>query len=130
MTTGDGCAFCSIETECILYQDAHCYAIRDGFPISPGHTLIISKRHIKSFFETSVEERDGLLKLIDKMKSQIDAELKPDAYNLGINDGTAAGQTIPHLHIHLIPRYHGDVADPRGGVRWVIPEKAVYWTSE
>jgi diadenosine tetraphosphate (Ap4A) HIT family hydrolase len=102
--------------------------IRDGFPISPGHTLIIPKRHVGSFFELEADERAELLALLDKAKAVADKEFNPQGYNIGINEGAAAGQTVPHLHIHLIPRYQGDRADPRGGVRWIIPEKADYWT--
>jgi diadenosine tetraphosphate (Ap4A) HIT family hydrolase len=71
-----------------------------------------------------------MLKLLDEVKAALDKELKPDGYNIGINGGAAAGQTVMHLHIHLIPRYAGDRADPRGGVRWIIPEKAAYWSKE
>ena len=102
-------------------------AIRDGFPISPGHTLIIPNRHIASFFELDGGERTQLLALLDRAKGVLDAEFKPHGYNIGINDGPAAGQTVPHLHMHLIPRYKGDQEDARGGVRWIIPEKAKYW---
>ena len=102
-------------------------AIRDEFPVSLGHMLIITKRHIASFFEATTSERLAMFDLMDKAKSTIDAEFQPAAYNVGINDGTAAGQTVPHLHIHLIPRYTGDKADARGGVRWIFPEKAKYW---
>jgi diadenosine tetraphosphate (Ap4A) HIT family hydrolase len=102
--------------------------IRDAFPISPGHTLIIPKRHVGSFFELEADERAELLALLDKAKAVTDKEFSPQGYNIGINDGAAAGQTVPHLHIHLIPRYQGDRPDPRGGVRWIIPEKADYWT--
>jgi diadenosine tetraphosphate (Ap4A) HIT family hydrolase len=76
----------------------------------------------------STEERRGLLLLLDRAKADLDEMFDPDGYNVGINDGAAAGQTVPHLHIHLIPRYQGDSEDPRGGVRWIIPEKADYWT--
>ncbi len=92
-----------------------------------GHTLVIPRRHIGSFFETTAAERASLLQLIDQAKAIIDAGFHPDAVNIGINDGRAAGQTVPHLHIHLIPRYAGDSPDPRGGVRWVLPGKAKYW---
>lgn len=102
--------------------------VRDAYPVSPGHTLIIPKRHVGSFFELSGDERSELLALLDAAKSNLEQEFKPQAYNIGINDGAAAGQTIPHLHIHLIPRYEGDRPDPRGGVRWIIPEKADYWS--
>lgn len=106
----------------------HALWIRDGFPISPGHSLVIPRRHIGSFFETTDEERQSLLALLDEAKQAAVTEFNPDGCNIGINDGAAAGQTVPHLHIHLIPRYTGDLADPRGGVRWVIPEKADYWS--
>lgn len=102
--------------------------IRDGFPISPGHTLIIPKRHIGSFFELTADEQAELMALLGSAKIVLDKDHSPNGYNIGINDGPAAGQTVPHLHIHLIPRYKGDRADPRGGVRWIIPEKADYWS--
>ena len=102
-------------------------AIRDEFPVSPGHTLIIPKRHVVTFFDTTTEERFAIFELMDKAKLALDAELHPAAYNIGVNDGAAAGQTIPHLHIHLIPRFAGDGDDPRGGVRWIFTEKAKYW---
>ena len=103
-------------------------AIRDAYPVSPGHTLIIPKRHVASLFDTTCEERLSMFELVDKAKHALDAELQPAAYNIGVNDGTAAGQTIFHLHVHLIPRYTDDDDDPRGGVRWIFPEKAKYWT--
>jgi diadenosine tetraphosphate (Ap4A) HIT family hydrolase len=102
-------------------------AVRDSFPVSPGHTLVIPRRHIGSFFELWAEERAAMLALLDSAKAGVEAEFHPDGYNIGINDGSAAGQTVPHLHIHLIPRYAGDTPDPRGGVRWVLPAKAKYW---
>ena len=123
------CPFCQIAPERIVAQNEHAFAIRDAFPVSPGHTLIIPKRHIASFFETTPAEKIALLALVDVVGARHAVPLHnaPDAYNIGINDGPAAGQTVPHLHIHLIPRYKGDVEDPRGGVRWVVPEKARYW---
>lgn len=108
-------------------SNALAMGIRDAYPISPGHTLIIPRRHTGSFFSLSPEERDAVLALLDEARDSIDAIFKPDGYNIGINDGKAAGQTVPHLHVHLIPRYLGDQADPRGGVRWIFPEKAKYW---
>lgn len=124
------CPFCSLPTSRIVDENLHGWVIRDGFPISPGHTLIIPKRHVGSFFELEPSERDALLSLIDAAKRDLDTEFKPDGFNIGINDGPAAGQTVPHLHIHLIPRYLGDRQDPRGGVRWIIPEKADYWSAQ
>jgi len=121
------CPFCSLPKERIFLSNEFGYAIRDGFPVSNGHTLIIPKRHIPSWFETTDEERQELLKLLSLAKDSLDCELSPDGFNIGINDGPTAGQTVPHLHIHLIPRYQNDQEDPRGGVRWVIPSKAKYW---
>ncbi len=122
------CPFCTLSPDLIIFRNANGMAIRDGFPISPGHTLIIPVCHVESFFQLTPEERIDLLALLDKSKAKLDKECKPQGYNIGINDGAAAGQTVPHLHIHLIPRYNGDRQDPRGGVRWIIPEKADYWS--
>jgi diadenosine tetraphosphate (Ap4A) HIT family hydrolase len=102
--------------------------IRDAFPVSPGHSLVVLKRHVASYFEVTHEERLALMELLDQARAAAEHEFHPDGYNVGINDGPAAGQTVPHLHVHLVPRFMGDVADPRGGVRWVIPEKADYWS--
>ena len=122
------CPFCALPLERIVFSNLHCLVIRDAFPVSPGHTLVIPRRHVGSFFEIENTERDALMALLDEAKRRLDKEFKPAGYNIGINDGPAAGQTVPHLHIHLIPRYEADRADPRGGVRWIIPEKADYWT--
>lgn len=105
-----------------------CRVIRDNFPVSEGHTLVIPKRHFASFFDCSEEERAALMDALDVAKRDLDRSLKPDGYNIGINDGPPAGQTIQHLHVHLIPRYIGDQSDPRGGVRWIFPDKARYWS--
>lgn len=126
------CPFCTLPPERIVLQNSHAIAIRDAYPVSPGHTLVIPKRHIASFFETTAEEKQDLFDLVDKgvralLQSQKESDPFIEGWNIGINDGATAGQTVPHLHIHLIPRYQGDVADPRGGVRWVIPDKARYW---
>lgn len=122
------CPFCALPVERIIDANEIGLVIRDGFPVSSGHTLIIPRRHVSSFFEITEDDRVGLMALVATAKAKLDKEFHPAAYNLGINDGVAAGQTVPHLHIHLIPRYAGDQTDPRGGVRWVIPEKADYWT--
>ena len=122
------CPFCTLPPERIVTANESGWVVRDGYPVSNGHTLVIPRRHIGSFFELAAAERQQLLELLDLARAELDAELSPQGYNIGINDGPAAGQTVPHLHIHLIPRYTGDMADPRGGVRWVIPDKAKYWT--
>lgn len=123
------CPFCDLAPDRILAETVHTVTFRDGFPVSPGHTLIIPKRHVASFFDTTEEERGQLLGAIEQAKRELDGELAPDGYNIGINGGEAAGQTVMHLHLHLIPRFEGDCDDPRGGVRWIIPEKANYWNS-
>ena len=123
------CPFCTLPGSRIIDSNPFGLVIRDGYPISPGHTLVIPKRHVGSFFELNPEEASDLMSLLRRAKTVLEMEFKPEGYNIGINDGAAAGQTVPHLHIHLIPRYIGDSADPRGGVRWIIPEKADYWSS-
>jgi diadenosine tetraphosphate (Ap4A) HIT family hydrolase len=120
------CLFCNMPEARIILRDTLAYVVRDSFPVSPGHTLIILNRHVATFFETTDEERVSLFKLMDQAKRMLDAELRPDGYNIGVNDGAAAGQTIPHLHWHLMPRYKGDSSDARGGVRWIFPDKAKY----
>ena len=128
MRTESPCPFCCIDKTRIEVENEHAFWIRDGFPVSPGHSLIIPKQHLGSFFDATADEHAALLGLLSQAKATLATELHPDGYNIGINDGAAAGQTVPHLHIHLIPRFNGDIADPRGGVRWVIPEKADYWS--
>lgn len=124
-----GCPFCSIDESKITLANNHAIAIYDGYPVSPGHSLIIPKRHLAGFFEATKEEQLALLDLINEMQKILKAERNPDGFNIGINVGEAAGQTVMHLHIHLIPRFAGDQPDPRGGVRWIFPEKADYWTN-
>jgi diadenosine tetraphosphate (Ap4A) HIT family hydrolase len=121
------CPFCSLPPERIVATNSAGWTVRDAYPVSPGHTLIISRRHVGSFFELSEQEGTGMLSLLDEAKAQLQGSHGPQGYNIGINDGPAAGQTVSHLHIHLIPRYAGDVPDARGGVRWVIADKAKYW---
>ena len=121
------CPFCTLPPERIIDSNDLALVIRDGYPVSPGHTLVIPKRHNGSWFEFTPEEQSAMLNLLERAKAALEEEVKPDGYNIGINDGPTAGQTVPHLHVHLIPRYKGDLEDPRGGVRWIIPGKAKYW---
>ena len=102
------------------------FAIRDGFPVTEGHSLVIPKRVVATWFEATREEQRAILDLVEEVKRQLDDELHPDGYNVGFNHGEAAGQTVMHLHVHVIPRYRGDMDDPRGGVRHVIPWKGNY----
>jgi diadenosine tetraphosphate (Ap4A) HIT family hydrolase len=128
MSTHSVCPFCTLPDARVLLRNDVAVAVRDAYPVTPGHTLVIPKRHVASFFDATPSEREAMLALLDAAKQQLQAEFGPAGYNIGINDGAEAGQTIGHLHIHLIPRYPGDRPDPRGGVRWVIPDKADYWT--
>ena len=101
-------------------------AIYDGFAVSKGHTLVVPRRVVPYFFDMTEKEKKACFELIDYMKKKLDKLYAPDGYNIGVNTGEAAGQTVWHAHIHLIPRYKGDHPKPRGGVRAVIPEKADY----
>ena len=126
------CPFCEIANtpahKRIISENEHAFFMADAFPVSDGHSLVIPKRHVGSFFETTEAEKLSLLRLLDQAKATVDKIHHPDGYNIGINDGSAAGQTVPHLHIHVIPRYHEQGKDPRGGVRWVVPGRADYWS--
>ena len=123
------CPFCPPKEREIIETHPLAVAVRDSYPLTRGHSLVVPRRHVASFFELTAEERQAILWLLDRAKAVIDAEFAPDAYNIGINDGAAAGQTVMHLHMHLIPRYQGDTDDPRGGVRWIFPKKADYWNA-
>ena len=121
----DNCIFCNKFND-IIYENSDWIAIYDKYPVSEGHVLIISKQHHKDYFDLSVEETLSLNGFINIIKKKLDNEFHPDGYNIGCNCGEAAGQTIEHFHLHIIPRYNGDVEDPKGGVRGVIPEKKNY----
>ncbi len=119
--------FCVPEPSRLLVAEGLVLALRDGYPVSRGHSLIVPRRHVGSFGEASLEEQSAMLAMLQRVRAMLDAELRPDGYNIGINDGAAAGQTVMHVHMHVIPRYRGGRPDPRGGIRWIIPEKADYW---
>ena len=125
------CPFCERLTASeVVVSDDFAAAVADGFPISPGHTLVVPRRHVGDFFSLSPEEQTAMWQLVGAVKQILEERHHPDAYNVGINIGDAAGQTIGHAHIHVVPRYSGDVPDPRGGVRWIIPSKAKYWRQD
>ena len=102
-------------------------AVYDGFPVVEGHALVVPIIHVSSIYELMKPDQAALWSLVAEVRDILIKRFNPDGFNIGLNDGDAAGQTIDHAHIHIIPRRRGDVKDPRGGVRWVIPEKVKYW---
>lgn len=120
------CIFCHLPNERIVSETTLTITLRDGYPVSPGHTLIILKRHVPAIFDITTDEHREMFQALAQAKEALETDFKPDGYNIGINQGMVAGQTVMHLHIHLIPRYTGDMDDPKGGVRGVIPEKQKY----
>jgi len=119
------CLFCT-DPQGVTVENELAYSARDSYPASPGHTVVIPKRHVASFFDLTPEEVAACMALIKEEKKRIDKEFHPDGYNIGVNVGPAAGQSIFHVHIHIIPRYTGDVENPQGGVRHVLPKHAYY----
>ena len=120
------CFFCDLPPQRILRKSEGFIALADGYPVSRGHTLLIRERHVGSFFKTSAEEKGALFQLLEWCRSDLSARYAPARFNVDISGGTAAGETVMQLHIHLIPRYAGDKPDARGCVRWIFPEKADY----
>ena len=121
------CPFCELLPAEWLASSESAVAFFDRYPISPQHTLVIPRRHVASLFELSEAELADVLLLVATVRRHLIATTDACEFNIGVNDGVAAGQTVMHAHIHVIPRRKGDVEDPRGGIRWVIPEKARYW---
>ena len=119
------CPFCNTDRE-LTASSAHALAFPDHYPVSKGHTLVVPRRHVASYFELTQAEQHDLWDLVTIVRNQLMEQYRPDGLNIGINDGAAAGQTVFHAHIHLIPRYLGDVSRPRGGVRGVLPGKKEY----
>jgi diadenosine tetraphosphate (Ap4A) HIT family hydrolase len=118
------CPFCREPR--IVIENELAFVRFDGYPVNPGHCLVIPHRHVAEYFDATPEEKAAIWELVDQMKLRIDEEFKPDGYNVGVNIGAHAGQSVPHIHIHVIPRYKGDMENPKGGVRGVIPEKQKY----
>lgn len=119
------CLFCK-DAKGVSLENELAYSARDSYAVSPGHTVVIPKRHVASFFDLTQEEVVACMALVNEEKKLIDHEFNPDGYNVGVNVGSSAGQSIFHVHIHVIPRYKGDVENPQGGVRHVITKKAHY----
>ena len=120
----DPCLFCAPRG--VVRRNELAYATRDTYPVSPGHSLVIPFRHCADFFELSPAELAACMDLLMETRNELAAELRPDGYNVGVNVGAAGGQSIRHVHVHLIPRYGGDHPSPQGGVRQIIPWKADY----
>ena len=118
------CIFCKIDD--FVLENELAFAIFDKFPVTKGHMLFIPKRHVANFFDLTKEEREAIFDLVDEGKKLLDEKYSPDAYNVGVNVGEYSGQSVMHVHIHLMPRYIGDTKYPKGGVRGVIPEKMSY----
>lgn len=121
------CVFCVVDEARITWEAPAALAVWDGYPVSPGHALVVPRRHVASWADLTADEKAAIIAGIDAVRSLITERHNPDGFNVGFNDGPAAGQTVMHFHVHVIPRYEGDVPDPRGGVRWVLGDKAVYW---
>ncbi len=126
MTVPD-CPFCNLSEDRVWQRTDKAIAFYDNYPVSPGHALVIPKRHIATLMELPEQDLQEIWTLVAQVRNLLKEKFKPQGFNIGINEGKAAGQTVPHAHIHIIPRYDGDVPDPRGGVRWVVPAKAKYW---
>ena len=129
-TTDKECPFCDIASKIdksrILYEDSTWIAVLDGYPVSNGHTLLIPKRHCKTYFDLNEVESGTLGTTIKTVKHILDVRYKPNGYNIGFNCGKNAGQTVMHCHMHIIPRYEGDCENPRGGIRGCVPSKMSY----
>ena len=121
------CLFCSPANEALLARNDNVIILWDSFPISPGHAIVTPLHHAASWSDLTRDEKIAIFDGIDTAQQEIEKQYSPDGYNIGINDGTVAGQTIMHVHLHVIPRYAGDSDDPRGGIRWILPDKARYW---
>lgn len=122
------CIFCQLgkQKTHVLAKFTHCYVIEDKFPVSKGHLLIIPDNHTENWFTATEEVRIDMMKTLHLMKDRLDSEYSPQGYNIGANCGETAGQSVMHLHLHLIPRYQGDMEEPKGGVRGVISAKQNY----
>lgn len=114
----------------VILEGPNCLAFLDRYPVSRGHALVVPHRPVISLFELDELMQAEIWDTVRRVRDILEERFNPEGFNIGINDGRAAGQTVPHAHVHVIPRYAGDVPDPRGGIRWVIPEKARYWRAD
>lgn len=123
------CPFCArLDTEEFRWANRLAVAFADLYPVGPGHTLVVPREHRSNLFKLDPAVRAAVWALVDEVHRDLVKELDPDGFNIGLNEGTDAGRTVDHAHVHIIPRFKGDVPDPRGGVRWVLPDHADYWS--
>lgn len=120
--------FFPVPVTAIILQGTNCLAFLDRYPVSKGHTLVVPHCPVLSLYELDEQMQSEIWDTVRQVRGILEERFHPDGFNIGVNDGSAAGQTVPHAHVHIIPRYCGDAADPRGGIRWVIPAKAQYWS--
>jgi len=120
--------FSPLARDRVILANDTAVAFYDGFPLSDGHALVVPRLPVSSLFELDTEIQATVWETVRQTREFLKERYAPDGFNIGVNDGEAAGQTVPHVHIHVIPRYKGDVPDPRGGIRWIVPERAAYWT--
>jgi diadenosine tetraphosphate (Ap4A) HIT family hydrolase len=118
--------FCNLEPSRAWLETECAIALLDAFPVTDGHTLVVPRKHVRTIYELTVPEQQEIWEFVRRVRERLLAHFKPDAFNIGLNDGPAPGQTVEHAHVHLIPRRLGDVSDPRGGIRWVLADKARY----
>lgn len=121
----EGCPFCELERPAIA-ESPLAFAFSDAYPVSPGHALVVPRRHVATYFDCSPEEKADLWALVERVRDLLSSARQPSGFNVGFNAGPSAGQTVMHAHVHVIPRYDGDVADPRGGVRHAIVGRGYY----
>jgi diadenosine tetraphosphate (Ap4A) HIT family hydrolase len=122
-TPATNCELCSPPAQDVMFGDENAYVRLDNNSLSPGHALIVPRRHVADFFDMTWQEKLSVLSLLDQLKTEVGQRYKPDGYNIGVNVGRAGGQSRMHVHVHLIPRYAGDVPEPRGGIRCVLAPK-------
>ncbi|NQU40067.1 MAG: HIT family protein [Lentisphaerae bacterium] len=123
----DNSPFAPLDPARIILDTPHAVAFYDHYPVSEGHALVVPKVGVLSLYELEPEVQAAVWDLVRRVQELLEERYSPDGFNIGVNDGLAAGQTVPHAHVHVIPRYKGDMPDPRGGIRWVLQEKAQYW---
>jgi diadenosine tetraphosphate (Ap4A) HIT family hydrolase len=123
----DLCPFCAIAPGRIWLEAEHAVALPDAYPVADGHTLVVPRKHVSTIYQLTIAEQKAIWELVGQVRERLLTGLRPDGFNIGFNDGLAAGQTEDHAHVHIIPRRLGDVPDPRGGIRWVIADNARYW---